>query len=60
MEMSAFLAKTLLRGVGLPQDEPKADKKIVFRSRVPPNNYMEGLFRTVTSYFVLHCNFWAE
>ena len=38
---------------------PKPIKKIVFRSRVLPNNYMKGLFRAVTSDFVLHWNFWA-
>ena len=38
--MSAFLATTLLRGVGGRWDEPKVDKKIVIRSR----GYQTGFF----------------
>ena len=38
--MSAFLATTLLRGVGGRWDEPKVDKKIVIRSR----GYLTGFF----------------
>ena len=55
VEMSAFLATTLLEGVGGWQDEPKVKPKIVIRSKVLYNNYLEGLFHTVPSSFVLHC-----
>ena len=55
VRMSAFLATTLLGGVGERRDEPKAEQKIVLRSRVLPNNCLEGLFHTVPSSFVLHC-----
>lgn len=42
--------------VGRLRDEPKAEKKIVARSRVLRNNYLEELFHTVPSSFVLrHC-----
>ena len=34
------------------RDEPKAEKKIVARSRVLRNNYLEELFHTVPSSFV--------
>ena len=40
VEMSAFLAKTLLRGVGGRWDEPKVDQTIVIRSR----GYLTGFF----------------
>ena len=39
-----FLATTLLGEVGGRQDEPKAEQKIVLRSRVLRNNCLEGLF----------------
>ena len=42
-----FLVTTLLGGVGRRRDEPKAEQKIVVRSRVLHNNYLEGLFHTV-------------
>ena len=35
---------------------PKLNKIIVVRSRVLRNNYLEGLFHTVPSSFVLHCS----
>ena len=38
------------------RDEPKDEQKIVVRSRVLRNNYLEGLFHTVPSSFVLHCS----
>ena len=41
-------------GVGGP-DEPKAEQKIVVRSRVLCNIYLERLFDTVSTSFVLHC-----
>ena len=45
VEKSAFLAKTLPGGVGGGRrDEPKADQKIVIRSRALCNNYLEWLF----------------
>ena len=44
LEMSAFLATPLLGGVRGRRDEPKAEPKIVVRSRVLRNNYLEGLF----------------
>ena len=52
-----FLATTLLGEVGRGgrRDEPKAEQKIVVRSRVLRNNCLEGLFHTVLSSFVLHC-----
>ena len=55
--MSAFLATTSLGGVGGLRDEPKAEHKIVVRSRVLCNNYLERFFHTVPSSFVLHCNY---
>ena len=54
--MSAFLATTLLGEVGERRDEPKAEQKIVLRSRVLRNNCLEGLFHTVPTSFVLHCS----
>ena len=45
MKMSGFfLATTLLGEVGGRRDEPKAEQKIVLRSRVVHNNCLEGLF----------------
>ena len=38
------------------RDEPTDEQKIVARSRVLRNNYLEGLFHTVPSSFVLHCS----
>ena len=47
VEKSAFLAKTLPGGwVGGRRDEPKADQKIVIRSRALCNNYLKWLFHT--------------
>ena len=40
---------------GKPLDEPKANQKIVIRSRVLCNNYLEGFFHTVPSSLGLHC-----
>ena len=54
--MSAFLATRLLGEVGERRDEPKAEQKIVLRSRVLRNNCLEGLFHTVPNSFVLHCS----
>ena len=51
--MSAFLATTLLGGVGGLQHEPKAEQKIVVRSRVLCKNYLEGVFHTVPISFVI-------
>ena len=55
VKMSAFLATTLLGEVGGRRDEPKAEQKIVLRSRVLRNNCFDGLFQTVPSAIVLHC-----
>ena len=55
VKMSAFLATTLLGEVGGRRDEPKAEQKIVLRSRVLRNYCWEELFQTVPSSFVLHC-----
>ena len=44
VKMSAFLATTLLGEVGGRRDEPKAEQKIVLRSRVLRNNCLEGIF----------------
>ena len=41
-----FLATTFLEGVGGRQDEPKVKPKIVVRSKVLCNNYLEWLFHT--------------
>ena len=58
VEMSAFFTTTLLGGVGGRRDEPKAEQKMVIRSRLLRNNYLEGLkFHTAPSSFVLHCSF---
>ena len=38
------MATTLLGEVGGRRDEPKAEQKIVLRSRVAHNNCLEGLF----------------
>ena len=57
VRMSAFFATTLLGGVGERRDEPKAEQKIVLRSRVLRNYCLEALFHTVQSSFVLHCTF---
>ena len=47
VEKSAFLAKTLPGGWGGGRrDETKADQKIVIKSRVQCNNYLEWLFHT--------------
>ena len=42
-------------GVGGRRDEPKAGQKIVITNRVLCKNYLEGLFHTMRSSFVLHC-----
>ena len=52
--MSAFLATTLLGKVGGRRDEPKAEQKIVLRSRVLRNNCFERLLHTVPRSIVLH------
>ena len=57
VEMSAFFTTTLLRGVGGRRDEPKAEQKMIIRSRLLRNNYLEGLFHTALSSSVLHCSF---
>ena len=54
-KLSAFLATTLLGEVGGRWNEPKAEQKIVLRSRILRNYCLEGLFHTVPSSFVLHC-----
>ena len=41
-------------GEGGRLDEPKAEQKIVVRSRVLCNNYLVRLFDTVPTSFVLH------
>ena len=56
VEMSVFLATTLLWVVRGRRDEPKNEQKIVVRSRVLRNNCLEELFHTVPSSFVLHCS----
>ena len=38
------------------RDEPKAEQKIVLRSRILRNYCLEGLFHKVPSSFALHCN----
>ena len=48
VEMSVFLGTTSLGGVG-------GEQKIVVRSGVLRNKYLEGLFRAVLGSFVLHC-----
>ena len=42
-------------GEGGRLDEPKAEQKIVVRSRVLCNNYLERLFDTAPTSFVHHC-----
>ena len=55
----AFLGQghDIARRSGGRGDELTADPKIVVRSRVLRNNYLERLFYTVPSSFVLHCSF---
>ena len=59
METTAFFGHNIAGGGGGEwggrQDEPKADQKNVISCRVLRNNYLEGLFHTVPSCFVLHC-----
>ena len=60
MKMTAFFGPNIAReggggNGGGGQDEPKADQKNVISCRVLRNNYLEGLFHTVPSCFVLHC-----
>ena len=43
-------------GSGGSTDEPKAEPKMVVRSRVLRNNYLEGLFHRFPSTFFLHCS----
>ena len=43
-------------GSGGSTDAPKAEPKMVVRSRVLRNNYLEGLFHTFPSSFVLRCS----
>ena len=57
--MSAFFGHNIVRGSGGGggggrRDEPKADEKIVIKSKVLCNNYLEGIFHTVPSSFVPH------
>ena len=52
--MSAFFGHNIVRGSGGRRDEPKADEKIVIKSKVLCNNYLEGIFHTVPSSFVPH------
>ena len=42
-------------GGGERMDKPKPKQKIVVRSRVLCNNYLERLFDTVPTSFVHHC-----
>ena len=44
VKMRVFFTTTLLGEVGGRRDEPKAEQKIVIRSRVLRNNCLEGLF----------------
>ena len=57
MEMTPFFGYNIARGSGGGgrQDKPKADQKIVISCIVLRNNYLEGLFHTVPSCFVLNC-----
>ena len=60
VKMSAFFGHNTLLGEvggggGGRRDEPKAEQKIVLRSRVLRNYCLEGLFHTVPSSFVLDC-----
>ena len=57
MKMTAFFGPNIARegGGGGGQDEPKAHQTNVISCRVLRNNYLEGLFHTVPSCFVLHC-----
>ena len=61
VKLSAFLGHNIARGSGGggggQRDEPKAEQKIVLRSRVLRNYCLEALFHTVQSSFVLHCTF---
>ena len=59
--MSAFFGHNIVRGSGGGEgggegrrDEPKADEKIVIKSKVLCNNYLERIFHTVPSSFVPH------
>ena len=56
-----FFATTLLGEGGgeRRRDEPKAEQKIVLRSRILRNYCLEGLLHTVPSSFVLHWRFSA-
>ena len=54
VKLSAFLGHNIARGSGGgggQRDEPKAEQKIVLRSRVLQNYCLEGLFHTVPSSF---------
>ena len=44
MEMSLFFSHNIAEGSGGRRDVPKADQKIVVRSRFLCNNYLEGFF----------------
>ena len=44
VKMSAFFGHNIARGSGGRRDEPKAEQKIVLRSRVLRNNCLEGIF----------------
>ena len=58
VKMSAFFWPQHCKGKwrGGRRDEPKAEQKIVLRSRVLRNYFLVGLFHTVPSSFVLHCS----
>ena len=63
MEISPFLATTLLGGVG-----KDTDQKIVIGSRTLRNSYLEGFFHTASScfasiahdYYFIYDNFFAS
>ena len=57
VEMSVFFGHIIAGGRGGEglRDEPKGEQKIVVRSGVLRNKYLEGLFRAVLGSFVLHC-----
>ena len=58
-KLVGFLAHghNIAGGSGGRGNELRAHQKIVVRSMVLRNNYLEGLFRTVPSSFVLQCSF---
>ena len=54
-----FFCHNVARGSGGTTGEPKAEQKIVLRSRILRNYCLEGLLHTVPSSFVLHWRFSA-